>query len=470
MFVPARESKTHFPPLARRPWQLDVTLRDLPSNTAPAALPARTKLEPLTSCAPSSLVFPLAQPGGSFRSLRFEPLLLAHVGQTYTTPECLHFALHTFGNLLRTARLKLSTPTISRFARVAGLLFCVALFNSFSSATPVPSQHPHDNQSGQTNVPTAPEPSLAGEAQTRQKSYGTVSGRVLDQNGNALAGINVQIRCDQESPIQEVQSDEDGRFDFDRIPPGPFQLTTMAEGFVTQTISNTLRPGEDYIVPPITMSLAMVVTEVRVSPSMEEIAQEEFKDLEQQRVLGVVPNFYVSYVGEAAPLSAKRKFELALKATTDPATMVAVAAIAGVNQGTNRFSGYGQGAQGYAKRYGASYANFASGLWIGGAVLPSILKQDPRYFYKGSGTKRSRFLYAVSRPFICKGDNQRWQPNYSSVFGDLAAGGLSNLYIPERDRHGARLTFENAGIALGTSVAINVLQEFVLQRITSRKQ
>jgi len=147
-----------------------------------------------------------------------------------------------------------------------------------------------------------------------------------------------------------------------------------------------------------------------------------------------------------------------------------VATIAGVGQATNRFSGYGQGAQGYAKRYGASYANFASGLWFGGAILPSILKQDPRYFYKGSGTKGSRFLYAVSRPFICKGDNQRWQPNYSSVLGDLAAGGLSNLYIPERDRHGVRLTFENAGIALETSVAINVLQEFVLHRLTSRKQ
>jgi hypothetical protein len=299
MFSPARESKAHFPLLARRPWQLDVTLRDLPSNTAPAALPARTKLEPLTSCALSSLVFPLAQPCGSFRSFRFEPLLLAHVGQTYTTPECLHFALRTFGNLLGTARLNLSTPTISLFAQVATLLFCVALFNSFSSAAPVPSQHPHDNPSGQTNVPRAPEPSLAGAAQPRQKSYGTVSGRVVDQNGNALAGI-VQIRCDQESRIQEVQSDEDGRFDFDRVPLGPFLLTTTGEGFVTQTLSHTLRPGESYVVPPITMSLATVVTEVRVSPSIEEIAQEEFKDLEQQRVLGIVPNFYVSYVGEVA--------------------------------------------------------------------------------------------------------------------------------------------------------------------------
>jgi hypothetical protein len=147
-----------------------------------------------------------------------------------------------------------------------------------------------------------------------------------------------------------------------------------------------------------------------------------------------------------------------------------VSIVAGVNQASDRFSGYGQGAQGYAKRYGASYANFTSGLFIGGAVLPSLLKQDPRYFYKGTGTTRSRLLYAISRTVITKGDNQRWQPNYSSVLGDLAAGGLSNLYIPERDHHGAKLTFQNAGIAMGTSALINVLQEFVLRKITSKRE
>jgi hypothetical protein len=470
MFAAARESKTHFPSLARRPWQLGVALRDLASNSAPAALLARTEPESATSGVLSLLVFPVAQPGRSFRSLDFSPFRVVRIGQNYTTPECLHSALCTFGTLLGTARLNLSTPMICGFARVVTLLCCVAFFNSFSSAAPVPSQSPHDKLSGPANVSRAPEPALSGEAPPQRKSFGTVSGRVADQNGNALAGIDVQLRCEQETAIQEVQSDEDGRFDFDQVPSGHFQLTTTAEGFVTQTVSNTLRPGEDYVVPPIAMSLAMVVTEVRVSPSREEIAQEEFKELKQQRVLGIVPNFYVNYVPEAAPLSPKRKFELALKATTDPVTMVGVATIAGVGQATNRFSGYGQGAQGYAKRYGASYANFASGLWIGGAVLPSILKQDPRYFYNGRGTKLSRFLYAVSRPFICKGDNQRWQPNYSSVLGDLAAGGLSNLYIPERNRHGARLTFENAGIALGSSAAINVLQEFVLRRLTSKTQ
>ena len=470
MFTPAQESKRHFPPLPCRPWQSDLALHELPSYTAPAALPARTTLESRTSCALSSLVFAVAQPGGSFRPLRAEPLLPAHVGQTYRTPERLRFALCTFGILLRAARLNLSTPLIRCFARVALILFCVAFVSSFSSAAPVRSPHPQDSPSGQTNVPRTSGPSPAGEVQPRPKSLGTVSGRVVDENGNALAGIDVQIECDPESPIQQVQSDEDGRFKFDRVPRGPFQLSITGEGFVPQTISNTVGPGQDYVVPAIKMSLATVVTEVRVSPSVEEIAQEEFKDLKQQRVLGIAPNYYVSYVGEAAPLTPRRKFELALKATTDPVTTMAVATIAGVDQATNRFSGYGQGAQGYAKRYGASYANFASGLWIGGAILPSILKQDPRYFYKGTGTKRSRFLYAVSRPFICKGDNQRWQPNYSAILGDLAAGGLSNLYIPERDRHGAQLTFENAGIALGTSAAISVLQEFVLHRLTSKRQ
>jgi len=216
--------------------------------------------------------------------------------------------------------------------------------------------------------------------------------------------------------------------------------------------------------------LATQITEIRVTPPTEEIAQEQLKDQEKQRVFGIVPNFYVSYLGEAAPLTSKQKFQLAFRATTDPVSIAAVSLIAGVDQAANRFSGYGQGAQGFGKRYGASYANLASGLFIGGAVLPSLLKQDPRYFYKGTGTKRSRFLYAISRTVICKSDNQTWQPNYSSILGDLAAGGISYLYIPERDRRGAALAFENAAIGIGTSAVINVFQEFVFRKVTSHSQ
>ena len=307
-------------------------------------------------------------------------------------------------------------------------------------------------------------------AQSLPTKYSTISGRVVDQTGKGITAADVTLMRDQGSVIDEVQSDDDGLFTFVQVAPGPIQLRIIAEGFATEMISGVMHAGENYSFPQVSLSLATQVTEIRVSPDTEQIAQEQFKDEVKQRVFGIVPNFYVSYAGNAAPLTPKQKFQLALKASTDPVSVSAVSIIAGVNQASDRFSGYGQGANGYAKRYGASYANFASGLFIGGAVLPSILKQDPRYFYKGTGTKRSRFLYAVSRVFICKGDNQRWQPNYSSVFGDLAAGGLSNLYIPERDHHGAKLTFQNAGIAMGTTAVIDVLQEFVLRKITSKRE
>src|SRR5260370_41627669 len=134
---------------------------------------------------------------------------------------------------------------------------------------------------------------------------------------------------------------------------------------------------------------------------------------------------------------------------------MSVGAISVGEQATNRFSGYGQGAQGYAKRYGASYADFVTDAFIGGAILPSLLKQDPRYFYKGNGSGRSRALYAIANAVICKGDNGHWQPNYSEILASLATSGISNLYYPASDRNGAALTFENALIGLGASAAIN---------------
>lgn len=142
-----------------------------------------------------------------------------------------------------------------------------------------------------------------------------------------------------------------------------------------------------------------------------ELAQEQIKEQEKQRVFGVIPNFYVSYVANAVPLVPKQKFELAWKSASDPIKLVGVGALAGIDQAGDRWGAYGQGAQGYAKRLGASYANVFGATFIGGAIMPSVLKQDPRYFYKGKGSKRSRFLYALGNSGMCKGDNGRWQLN-----------------------------------------------------------
>jgi len=264
----------------------------------------------------------------------------------------------------------------------------------------------------------------------------------------------------------EVFSDDDGQFSFSNVAPGSFQLTITSAGLASQEFSFTLEPGEVYVTPLIMLNVATQVTEVRVALTPVELANAELKEQEKQRVLGFIPNFYVSYVPEAAPLTAKHKFELAWKSSTDPITFVGVGAIAGLDQMGDRWGAYGQGVQGYSKRFAATYADVFAGTFIGSAILPSLLKQDPRYFYKGKGTKRSRIFYALANSVICKGDNRRWQPNYSSIAGNLAAGGLSNLYYPANDRNGLGTVVTTALIRLGETAVANIFQEFLVPKLT----
>jgi len=329
------------------------------------------------------------------------------------------------------------------------------------------SQQPPIGRDAKSGLPDTPEAQTStGEQLPEQPLPGSVRGTVVDQNGTGVAGAKVRIACEDQSQNQEVSTGEDGQFTFAKVAPGPFQLAITAEGFAAQASSGILRSGESYVVPRIALTIATAITEVRVELSPIELAQEQLEDQEKQRVLGFIPNFYVTYIPDAAPLSSKQKFQLAWKTSVDPVTFGITGAIAGIQQAQNDFSGYGQGAQGYAKRYGASYADFLTNTFIGSALLPSLLKQDPRYFYKGSGSKRSRALYAIANSVICKGDNAKWQANYSAILGSIAAGGISNLYYPASDR-GAALTFENAAIGIGATAAANLLQEFVIRKFTS---
>ena len=181
--------------------------------------------------------------------------------------------------------------------------------------------------------------------------------------------------------------------------------------------------------------------------SQEEIATEQVKAAEQQRVLGIFPNFYVAYDRNAVPLTTKLKFKLATKVAFDPVTFIGVGLFAGINQAGD-VPDYGQGAQGYAKRYGAGFADGFTDIMIGGAILPALLHQDPRYFYQGTGTVKSRALHAIISPFVCRGDNGKPQPNYSTMGGDLASAAISNAYYPESNR-GPGLVFGNFLIGTG---------------------
>jgi len=321
-----------------------------------------------------------------------------------------------------------------------------------------------------TEAAASPGPGIplgGGQAQDPALS-GSISGAVVDQSGAVVAGARVSLTREGRSASVQVLSGEDGQFSFAGVAPGPFQITIAAVGFAAQTSSGVLTSGENYVVPRIALALAMTVTDVVVGVPRVEVAEEEMKVEEKQRVLGVLPNFYVSYNPNAVALSSKQKFKLAARTVVDPFTLVMVAGTAGVQQAQNHFREYGQGALGYGKRFGAGYADTVTGTFIGGAILPSLLKQDPRYFYKGTGSKTSRFFYAVATAVICKGDNGHWQANYSGILGSLAAGGISNLYYPSRDREGAELTFENAGIGIGSGAVSNLFQEFFIKKLTPK--
>ena len=336
-----------------------------------------------------------------------------------------------------------------------------------ASAQAQSQQPPPASQSADNSAAPLPiAPSSPGMRGSEERLPGTISGIVVDLSGAFIVGARVSIFRESPSPNQDALSDDGGQFSFANILPGPFQITITAAGFSTQSFSGMLHSGEIFTVPQTTLAIATAVTEVRVMPTRVEVAEDEIKAEEKQRVLGVIPNFYVTYDSNPVPLSSKQKFELAWKTTVDPVTFGITGFIAGVQQAQNYFSGYGQGAQGFAKRYGASYADLVSGTFIGSAILPSLFKQDPRYFYKGTGTKRARILYALANAVICKGDNGHWQPNYSSILGSLAAGGISNLYYPAQNRDGTELTFENALIGVGANAAANLLQEFVIRKLT----
>ncbi len=295
---------------------------------------------------------------------------------------------------------------------------------------------------------------------------GSISGIVLDANGGTLAGADVTLRSAKTGEERTSLSGANGDFSFASLPAGNFKLTITSPGmdaFVLPVI--VLGEGERRELPQISMAIAGTTTEVRVSVTQTELAHEQVKAAEQQRVLGVLPNFYSSYLWDAAPLNASQKFDLAFHSIADPVEFLATGVIAGAEQATNTFPGYGQGVSGYAKRYGAAYADDVLGRMIGSALLPSLIHQDPRYFYKGSGSVRSRAFYAISRAIVTRGDDGRTEPNYSRLFGSFAAGGLANLYYPQADR-GLGLTLGDGAVSVAGHAVDNLIREFFLRRLT----
>ncbi|HET8636784.1 MAG TPA: carboxypeptidase regulatory-like domain-containing protein [Acidobacteriaceae bacterium] len=309
---------------------------------------------------------------------------------------------------------------------------------------------------------------LFGQQAGAPQPQPAIIGTVTDVQNEAIPDAAVTLEGPVPSDHAAARSNDEGFFRFTGLRPGvPYRIVVAAKGFADWSSSAiTLQAGQQLDLGDIQLNIAVVQTTV-TAVSTEEIATQQVKAEEQQRVIGIFPNFFVTYEEHPAPLTPKLKFRLALKATIDPVNFIATGAFAGMNQAGDT-PDYQQGAVGYAQRYGAAYADGFTNIMVGGAILPSLLHQDPRYFYKGTGSIKSRILHAAAFSVLCKGDNGRWEFNYSSIGGDLASGAISNIYYPPSNRS-ASLVFVNALLGMGGRVADDLAQEFVFKKLTTRR-
>ena len=353
--------------------------------------------------------------------------------------------------------------------RPHALLGCASLLLCLVPADAV-AQHPTATLPTDSNsLPDAPSPQsrLQNSAEHRASTEGSasVSGTVLDLSGAAVVAARVSLRLRDGRELQALASGADGGFTFAKLPAGAYFVIVSAQGFAPFTSAEfTVTAQQAFRVPDVSLAIATANTEVTVLPT-EVISAEQVRAEEKQRLIGVIPNFYVSYVPDAAPLTAKQKFSLASRDTFDWTSLVGVSAVAGLEQANNKYAGYGGGAAGYGKRWAAMFGDGRSSDLLSHAVFPSLFHQDPRYFYQGTGSKKSRLYHALGNAFVARSDSGHLMPNYSYLLADMCPGALSNAYYPHANR-GANLVFTNAAIGLAGRAAGTVFQEFWSKGLT----
>ena len=375
--------------------------------------------------------------------------------------------------------------TPAQFLLMAWILLLVALaspqvYGQAAIATPPDDASPssaaqdaqrtptQQNSAGHSTQPqgpsSAPQQQNDGKGTTAAQSASIV-GTATDVNDDPIPGATVVVQGPASGDQPTVSTNENGFFEIHDLTPGiPYRVTISAAGFVSWTSQAIiLKPGQFDILIGSKLQIEGVQTSITVSPeTTNQIATQQVKIEETQRGFGIIPNFFTVYNPNPAPLTARLKFKLAFRVATDPFTAAGSALIAGANHAaaTPSFSADGLGS--FGERMGASYGNSLTDIMFSGAILPSLLHQDPRYYSQGTGTKKSRTLHALSSIVMAKGDNGRWQPNYSSLGGDLASAAIANTYYPASNR-GAGLVFQTFAIDTAVHASVRLLQEFVFR-------
>lgn len=318
-----------------------------------------------------------------------------------------------------------------------------------------------------TDLPNAP--GFLDPQSTAQETTASISGDVFDIRGGLVPGAEISLEEKGRTDQRHTTSDSEGHFTFHDLAPGDYTVFIASPGLETfESPGILLRAGEKYELPDIALPIASASTTVNVVITQSEVADEELRLETRQRVLGVLPSFYTSYVWNAAPLNTRQKFRLSLRAAVDPYVFVDTAITAGIQQADNTFPGFGNDTASYFKRYAAAYGDTLIGHTLGSAIYPSIFHQDPRYFYMGPGTSFPRRLkHALLAGVAARGDNGRWQPNYSHILGNASAGALSSVWHPAADSPQS-LALNDALMGMADAAIQGLLREFVFPHITTK--
>jgi hypothetical protein len=305
------------------------------------------------------------------------------------------------------------------------------------------------------------------EPTTGSAPQGVVQGRVLDEAGAEVAATPVKLKCET-GESHTTNTDAEGNYSFSALPAGEFALTVTAPGFAAFTNPRILlAAGQTVQLADITLHVAATSSHADVIASKRDVAEAQMQSEVKQRLIGFLPNYYVVYFKDPVPLTAGQKMRLAFRLAIDPVNVGIDAAQAAAQTNSEDYKEYGTGAEGFSKRFAAAYADDFIGTVIGSGLINALLRQDPRYYYKGTGTVRSRVLYALSWSFRCKGDNGNWQLNYSALLGHMATASISNLYYPKAISNSPGETAKYSALGLASESVNALLQEFLFKKLTT---
>jgi len=299
---------------------------------------------------------------------------------------------------------------------------------------------------------------------------GVLQGRVLDETGAAVTAAPAKLNS-QTGELHSGSTDSEGSYSFSALPAGQFTLTITVPGFASFTSPPILLTADQRLrIPDITLHLATVPSNAEVTASKRDVAEAQLQSEVKQRLLGFLPNFYTVYYKDPIPLNAGQKMRLSLRLAVDPVSFGMAGVQAAVETNSKNYAEYGTGAEGFGKRYAAAYADDFIGTMVGSGLFPMLFRQDPRYYYKGTGSVSSRVLYALSWSFRCKGDNGKWQFNYSALLGDVASASISNLYYPKEISNSVGETAKYSMLNLASQGVSALFQEFFFKKITTHSK